>query len=299
MEALKGLGVAMVTPFREDQTVDYKALEKLANHLIDGGVNYLVVQGTTGEAATLSLAEKITVHEFVWEITAGRVPVVLGAGGNNTRSVINSFDQFDFKKVDAILSVSPAYNKPTQEGIYQHFKAVCAAAPVPVILYNVPSRTASNMTAETTLRIAHDCRNAVAIKEASGDLGQMGEIIAKRPDGFLVISGDDALTLPLLAIGGDGLISVAANAYPADWATLVQQGLQNDCHSAAAIHHRYAGFIRHIFAEGNPGGIKYALKLLGICEPHVRQPLWPISHNLKDKLSADSITLQPALNLEG
>lgn len=294
MNALKGLGVAMVTPFREDGAVDYKGLESLTNHLIDGGTDYLVVQGTTGESATLSLSEKITVHEFVYEIAAGRLPVVLGIGGNNTRSVINGFDQFDMKKVDAVLSVSPAYSKPTQEGIYQHFKAVCAACPVPVVLYNVPGRTASNMEAATTLRIARDCPNAVAVKEASGNLVQMSTLIANRPEGFLVISGDDGLTLPLLAIGGDGLISVAANAFPAEWSRLVGLGMADQCHEAARIHHAFGPFIEQIFREGNPAGVKNALTALGICQQHVRLPLWEISKELRDEIYAFVHQMQPA-----
>lgn len=281
-----GTGVALVTPFTVTGNVDYPGLERLVEHLISNGIDYLVVQGTTGESPVLSNEEKRAVVDFVIEINKGRLPVVLGHGGNNTQAIVEGFSKFDFSKIDGILSVSPAYNKPTQEGIYQHFKAVVEASPVPVILYNVPGRTSSNMTADTTLRLAHDFDKVVAIKEASGDLEQIGQIIRNRPEGFLVISGDDGLVVPHLSIGGDGIISVIANALPAEFSGLVSAGLNNDFATAQLGFHALADLIPMLFAEGNPGGVKVALKVFGICETHVRMPLVAVSESLHQQIEA-------------
>ncbi|MGD1845765.1 MAG: 4-hydroxy-tetrahydrodipicolinate synthase [Salibacteraceae bacterium] len=283
--AFSGTGVAIVTPFTANGNIDYQGLERLVEHLIANGIDYLVVQGTTGESPVLSSQEKREVLDFVIEVNKGRLPVVLGHGGNHTAGIVAGFEQFDFCKVDGILSVSPAYNKPTQEGIYQHFKAVVNASPVPVILYNVPGRTSSNMSADTTLRLSHDFEKVVAIKEASGNLDQIGKIIRERPDNFLVISGDDALIVPHLSIGGDGIISVIANALPAEFGGVVAAGLKGDFATARLGFHALAELIPMLFAEGNPGGVKAALQHLGICEAHVRLPLVPISEALRGRIT--------------
>lgn len=284
---LKGTGVAIVTPFSKEKKVDYKALEKLTEHLVSGGIEYLVVQGTTGESVTLAKEEKIAVLDFIVEINKKRVPLVLGIGGNNTDELIHSFAHFNFDQVDAILSVSPYYNKPTQEGIYQHYKALAAESPRPVILYNVPGRTASNITAETTLRLANDIENIIGIKEASGDLNQVMKIIKNRPDDFLVISGDDALTLPLIAAGADGVISVVANAFPRIFSDMVRAALNSDFKSARKNHYGLLPVTEMLFSEGNPGGVKAALKILGICDDVLRLPLVNISPALVEKIKTE------------
>lgn len=286
MNKFKGTGVAIVTPFNKEQNVDYKSLEKLVEHLVTGGVEYLVVQGTTGESVTLSHDEKSAILDFVAEINKKRVPIVLGIGGNNTRELMNHFKHFNFDQVDAILSVSPYYNKPTQEGIFQHYKALAAETPKPIILYNVPGRTASNITADTTLRLS-EINNIIGIKEASGDLGQVMKIINKKPHDFLVISGDDALTLPIIASGGDGVISVVGNAFPKLFSDMVRAALKNDYPAARINHYRLLTITEMLFAEGNPGGIKAALKILGICDDVLRLPLVNISVGLFEKMKTE------------
>ncbi len=276
---LKGLGVAMVTPFRSNGEVDFPALAKLVEHQITGGVDYLVVMGTTGESATLSTDEKQDVLAKVVETAAGRVPVVLGIGGNNTHAVAQELQAFNLNDVHAILSVSPYYNKPTQEGIYRHYAELAKVSLKPLILYNVPGRTMSNITAETTLRLANDFHNIIGIKEASGNLDQIGAILKHRPKDFLVISGDDALTLPILALGGDGVISVVGNALPAEFAGLVHGALKGDFEAARAIHLQLIDIIHLLFVEGNPGGVKELLKALGICDDHLRLPLVQVGDN--------------------
>ncbi len=273
----KGLGVAMVTPFNEDGNLDFAGLQKLTEHLIEGGVDYLVVHGTTGESPVLSKEEKRSSMDFILEVNAGRVPVVIGIGGNDTRAIVEHIEQFNFDGIDGILSVSPAYNKPTQEGIYQHFKAISECTDMPIILYNVPGRTSSNMTAETTLRLAKDFSNVVAIKEASNDINQIAKIIEGRPDGFLVLSGDDGITLSLMASGADGLISVAGNAFTKDMSALVHAGARGDQEAARKIHFKLIELIELLFVEGNPAGIKEVLKYLNICQTHLRLPLVPVS----------------------
>tara|TARA_Y100000589_G_scaffold76289_2_gene70043 strand:- start:320 stop:1210 length:891 start_codon:yes stop_codon:yes gene_type:complete len=284
MKKFNGTGVALVTPFKKDGEVDYSALEKLVEFQIQNGVNYLVVQGTTGESVTLTDQEKISVLEFVIEINKERLPIVLGIGGNNTNLVIEQINQFSNYKIDGILSVSPYYNKPSQEGIYAHYKALSKASSLPIILYNVPGRTSSNISPDTTLKLANECENIVAIKEASGDLEQIMQIILNKPDGFLVISGDDALTLPHLAIGGDGVISVVANAFPKRFSTMVSSILKGDLDLAKQKHYELFEIIKYLFADGNPGGIKYVLKLINICEDNMRLPLVNINEKTANKL---------------
>ena len=281
-----GVGVALVTPFQSNGQVDFSALQRLVEHQIKNGTDYLVVQGTTGESATLSLEEKKSVLGFIIEINAKRLPIVLGIGGNNTASVIEAIKSTDLKDVDGILSVSPYYNKPSQEGIYQHYKTISAATSKPIILYNVPGRTMSNVLAQTTLRIARDCKNIVAVKEASGNLEQVMEIINNKPEDFVVLSGDDALTLPHMAIGGDGVISVVANAFPKRFSTLVHAAMENNMDLAREKHYELIEVIQQLFADGNPGGVKHVLKLLNICDDNLRLPLVPISKEVADKLYA-------------
>ena len=282
-----GLGIAMVTPFLKNGEIDFEGLTALTNHLVDGGVDFLVVQGTTGEPATMNLSEQQTVLEHVKKINAGRLPLVFGQGGNNTQAVIDGFKDFDFTGVDAILSASPYYNKPTQEGIYQHYKALSENCPVDIILYNVPGRTASNMIASTTLRLAHDFENVIAVKEASGDLGQVAQIIKGKPEGFAVISGDDPLVTPHISIGGDGVISVIGNAIPKDFGKLTHDAINGDYKSAAAMHIRLLDLIDLLFVEGNPGGIKAALETKGICGDFVRLPLVQVSAATKSAIKRE------------
>ena len=282
-----GLGIAMVTPFLKNGEIDFEGLTALTNHLVDGGVDFLVVQGTTGEPATMNLSEQQTVLEHVKKINAGRLPLVFGQGGNNTQAVIDGFKDFDFTGVDAILSASPYYNKPTQEGIYQHYKALSENCPVDIILYNVPGRTASNMSASTTLRLAHDFENVIAVKEASGDLGQVAQIIKGKPERFAVISGDDPLVTPHISVGGDGVISVIGNAIPKDFGKLTHDAINGDYKSAAAMHIRLLDLIDLLFVEGNPGGIKAALETKGICGDFVRLPLVQVSADTKSAIKRE------------
>lgn len=268
----------MVTPFQPDGQVDFDGLDNLIVHLIDGGVEYLVVLGTTGESATLSKDEKKKIFKFVAEKVNGRVPLVAGIGGNDTLEVVELVKAFDSTGYDAILSVSPYYNKPTQEGIYQHYKAVAQASPLPVILYNVPGRTGSNIAPETTVRLANDFDNIIGIKEAAGNFDQFNQILRDMPEGFLFISGDDPVTLPLIAMGGAGLISVVGNALPRELSEMVRQCLAGDFKTARKAHFSLIEFTRLMFVEGNPAGVKSALKQLGICADNLRLPLVPVSH---------------------
>lgn len=273
MSKFKGTGVAIVTPFKENRSVDFDGLERLIEHLISGGIDYLVVNGTTGESVTLSRQEKLDVLAFVIKINNGRVPVVFGIGGNNTQDILDCFHTYDFTGVDAILSVSPFYNKPSQEGIYQHYKAIAAICPLPLILYNVPARTGSHMEAETVLRLANDCKNVIGVKEASGVIFNSMKIIKNKPEGFLVISGDDILNLPIIASGGDGIISVIANAFPKDYSSMVKAALIGDFKTAQQLHYKYFDMVHYMFVDGNPPGIKATLKILGICGDTLRLPL--------------------------
>lgn len=269
----KGTGVAIVTPFNKDNSVDYKSLNKLVNHIIKGGCEYVVVLGTTGESVTLSKDEKKSVVAQVIESVNKRTPIVLGLGGNDTLEIVNSLKTTDFNGIDAILSVSPAYNKPNQRGIYQHYKAIAEACPVPIILYNVPGRTCSNMTAETTIKLANDFKNIIAIKEASGNLEQCMKIIKYKPKEFLVISGDDMLSLPMIASGADGVISVIANAFPKDFSEMTRQILAGNVKEAQKLHYKLTDITEQLFADGNPAGIKAVLELFGICKATLRLPL--------------------------
>jgi 4-hydroxy-tetrahydrodipicolinate synthase len=272
-EQFRGTGVAVVTPFRNSGNIDFSAFEKLLEHIIGNGINYIVTLGTTGESATLSRDEKVAVIDFVLEVVNHRVPVVVGIGGNNTQEVINTIKATSFDRISGILSVSPYYNKPQQLGIYNHYKAIAGACPVPVIMYNVPGRTSSNIAAATTLKLAHEIKNIVGVKEASGNLMQCMEIIDRKPKDFLLISGDDALTLPMLALGGDGVISVVANAFPREFSQMVNLGLKSEIRKARSLHYNLLNIINALFQDGNPSGIKAALKIIGVCEDNVRLPL--------------------------
>ncbi len=269
----KGTGVAIVTPFDSNGDIDFKGLTSLINHLIKGKVEYLVVMGTTGESATLNKEEKKKLIEHVVKTNKKRVPLVLGIGGNDTRDVIETIKHTNLKEFDAILSVSPYYNKPSQRGIYEHYKAIAKSTKKPIILYNVPGRTSSNVTADTTLKLARKFSNIIAVKEASGNLEQCMAIIENKPKDFLVISGDDNLTLPLLACGADGVISVVANAFPKDFSDMVRSGLKGDFATARKLHYKTFEITQQLFADGNPGGVKHALQLLKVCGPHLRLPL--------------------------
>jgi 4-hydroxy-tetrahydrodipicolinate synthase len=285
MQKFIGTGVALVTPFKNDFSVDVEALTRIVNYVIDGGVEYLVVLGTTAESATLSAEEKELVIATIVNANAGRLPLVLGVGGNNTTKVIEELKSRDFSNFDAILSVSPYYNKPTQEGIYQHFKVVAEASPVPVILYNVPGRTASNMLPTTVARIANDCKNVIGIKEAAGDIVQAMKLIQITPKGFLVISGDDMITLPMVLAGGAGVISVIGEGFPKDFSEMVRLGLQRKVDEAYQLHYKLADAIDMIFEQGNPAGIKEVFKSLGLSENTVRLPLVSVNDDLATRLN--------------
>ena len=280
-----GTGVALVTPFKTDLSIDFDGLTRLINHCIDGNIDFLVVMGTTGESVTLSNDEKSQVLEHVKKINDNNLPIVLGIGGNNTSAVIESFSNYNLTGIDAILSVSPSYNKPTQEGIYQHFKAISEKSQLPIILYNVPGRTSSNMSAETTLRLANDFDNIIAIKEASGDMSQIMDIIKNKPSDFDLLSGDDAITLPIIAMGGKGVISVLGQGLPKEFSTMVSYALDDNCmEEAREIHYNILDFVNPLFSEGNPVGIKKMLKLLNICEDNVRLPLVKASDSIENTI---------------
>ena len=277
MNKFYGSGVAMVTPFQADGQIDYEGLRNLIEHLIDGGVQYLVSLGTTGESATLNAQERKQVWAFTAEVVNKRVNLVAGIGGNNTHEVVEQIKEFDTNGYDAILSSSPHYNKPTQEGIYQHYKAIAQVTPLPVILYNVPSRTGSTISAETTVRLARDFKNIIGIKEASGNFELFNQLMRDKPEDFLFISGDDPVTLPMIALGAVGVISVIGNALPKQLSTMVQLLLKNDFKAAQKVHSSLIEFTRLMFIEGNPAGVKSALKHLGICGDGLRLPLVPVS----------------------
>ena len=284
MQSLIGTGVALVTPFKKDFSVDVEALKAIVNFQIDNGIDYLVVLGTTAESATLSKDEKELVIQTVVQTNKGRLPLVLGVGGNNTQEVVAELQSRDFSDFTAVLSVSPYYNKPTQEGIYQHFKAVAEASPVPVILYNVPGRTASNMLPSTVIRLAQDFKNIVAIKEAAGDIVQAMKLIQNAPKGFLVISGDDMITLPMVLAGGAGVISVIGEGFPKQFSEMVHLGLNRKVDEAYQLHYLLADSIDMIFEQGNPAGIKEVFKTLGLAENTVRLPLVNVDENLAIRL---------------
>ena len=281
---LGGTGVAMVTPFKANTTVDLDALGKLIDFIIANGVEYVISLGTTGETPTLDTEEKYDIIHYTYEKVNGRVPVVVGIGGNNTREVMESLQSYPLEKAAAVLSASPYYNKPSQEGIFQHYKNLASASPKPVILYNVPGRTGSNMTAETTLRLAKEVENIAGMKEASGNMIQCMHILRDRPADFLVVSGDDHLTLPLIACGMDGVISVAANCFPADFSEMVRCCLKGDYETARQLHYKCLEGNDLLFAENNPAGVKAFLKEMGIIENVLRLPVVPLSEALQEKV---------------
>lgn len=285
MQSLIGTGVALITPFKKDFSVDVDALKKIVDYQVDGGIEYLVVLGTTAESATLTKEEKQLVIDTVIEANAGRLPLVLGVGGNNTAEVVAELKERDLSGFAAILSVSPYYNKPTQEGIYQHFKMVAEASPIPVILYNVPGRTASNMLPETVIRLAKDFKNIIGIKEAAGDIVQAMKLIQHKPEGFLVISGDDMITLPMVLAGGAGVISVIGEGFPRQFSDMVRLGLERKVDEAYKLHYLLADAIDMIFEQGNPGGIKVVFRELGLCEDTVRLPLVNVNQDLDNRLA--------------
>jgi 4-hydroxy-tetrahydrodipicolinate synthase len=284
MKEFIGTGVALVTPFKKDFSVDVEALKRIVRHNIDGGVEYLVVLGTTAESATLSKEEKELVIKTIVEENSGKLPLVLGVGGNNTHEVVSELKTRDLSAFQAILSVSPYYNKPTQEGIYQHFKMIAENSPIPVILYNVPGRTASNMLPNTVIRLANDFKNVIGIKEAAGDIVQAMKLIQNKPKDFLVISGDDMITLPMVLAGGSGVISVIAEGFPKEFSEMVRLGLQRKVNEAYDLHYKLADSIDMIFEQGNPAGIKEVFKHLGISENTVRLPLVNVNQDLSNRL---------------
>lgn len=284
MQSLIGTGVALITPFKADLTIDVEALRRIVNFSIDGGIDYLVVLGTTAESVTLTQEEKELVISTIVEVNAGRLPLVLGVGGNNTLSVVEELKTRDMTAFDAILSVSPYYNKPSQEGIYQHFKEVAEASPIPVILYNVPGRTSSNMSPSTVVRLARDFENVVAIKEAAGDLVQAMQILKNKPKDFLVISGDDMIALPVVLAGGAGVISVIGQAFPKEFSEMIRLGLNRKVDEAFKLQYLLDDSIDMIFEQGNPAGIKELFQILGISDNYVRLPLVNVDQSLSERM---------------
>ena len=284
---LKGMGVALITPFKEDDSVDYDALLRLVDYQLQNGTDFLCVLGTTAETPTLTKEEKLKIKNMVVERVNGQLPILLGVGSNCTRTVIETLhDEAMMAGVDAVLVAVPYYNKPSQEGIYQHYKAVAEATELPIVLYNVPGRTGVNMSAETTLRLARDFENIVAIKEASGNIGQMDEIIKNKPEGFDVISGDDGITFPLITLGAVGVISVLGNAFPAEFSKMNRLALEGDYANALTIHHQFTDMCNLLFADGNPAGVKAMLNIMGMCENKLRLPLVPAREATYEKLRA-------------
>ena len=284
MQLLIGTGVALATPFKKDLSIDTEALIRIVNLSIDGGVEYLVILGTTAESATMNQEEKEFVIKTVVDTNKGRLPMVLGVGGNNTAEVVEELKTRDLSLFDAILSISPYYNKPTQEGIYQHFKAVAEASPIPVILYNVPSRTGSNVLPSTVIRLANDFKNIVAVKEAAGDMIQALRIIKDKPKDFLVLSGDDMIALPMVLAGGSGVISVIAQGFPKEFSEMIRLGLNRKVDDAFKIQYQFSDCIDMIFEQGNPAGIKQVFQSLGLAENNVRLPLVKVNESLENRI---------------
>jgi 4-hydroxy-tetrahydrodipicolinate synthase len=281
---LTGMGVALITPFKSDESIDYDALARLVEYLIKNGTDYLVVCGTTAETPTLTEQEKEDVTRFVVQCAAGRLPIVLGVGSNNTKALVEKLKATDFSGIDAILTVTPYYNKPSQEGLYQHYAAVAKASPLPVVLYNVPGRTGVNMLAETTLRLAKEFSNICAIKEASGNFTQIDDIIKNKPKDFMVISGDDGITFPLITLGAVGVISVIGNAFPREFSRMVRLAQQGDYDNARQIHYHFTELIQLLFVEGNPAGVKSMLAVMGFIENKLRLPLVPNTIKTYEKI---------------
>lgn len=278
------MGVALVTPFKDDMSVDFEALERLVEFQLRNGTDYLVVLGTTGETPTLNNVERQAIIDTVVRVNAGRVPIVLGIGGNNTMGVVEQIRNTDFTNIDAILSVSPYYNKPSQEGLYQHYKTIAESTYMPVIIYNVPGRTGANISAETTLRLAHDFQNIVAIKEASGNFKQIDDIIKNKPANFMVISGDDGITFPLITLGAVGVISVVGNAFPKEFSRMVRLALRGDLEGARRIHYSFVEMIELLFVDGNPAGVKSVLSCMGLINNVLRLPLVPTKTTTLEKI---------------
>ena len=283
-QQLRGTGVALVTPFKSDFSVDYSALERIIDFVIDGGVEYLVTLGTTGETPTLSKDEKKAIAELTFEKAAGRVPVVVGIGGNNTAELVAELGTFPLDKAVAVLSASPYYSKPSQEGLFQHYKALASASPKPLLLYNVPGRTGRNVSAATTIRLAREVKNVAGIKEASGDMAQCMEILRDRPEDFLVVSGDDALAFPQVACGMDGVISVVANSHPSAFTEMVRMALRGDLKGAKALNDKLIAGYELLFAENNPAGVKGAMFELGLLGNYLRLPVVPLSAPLQARM---------------
>lgn len=281
----KGLGIALVTPFTQEGEVDYTALSRLVDYQLANGADFLCILATTGETPTLTAEEKAKIKQIVIEKAGDKVPVLMGCGGNNTAEVVRELKEADFAGIDGILSVCPYYNKPSQEGLYQHFKAIAAASPLPVVLYNVPGRTGVNLKAETTVRLAKDCPNIVAIKEASGSLEQVDEIIKNKPDSFDVISGDDALTFPMIACGAAGVISVIGNALPKEFSRMIRLEMKGEIDAARKIHHRFTDLFNLLFVDGNPAGVKAMLHEMGMIENVLRLPLVPTRLTTMQRIS--------------
>ena len=280
-----GTGVALVTPFKKDDNIDFRALADVVEHVITNRAEYLVALGTTGETPVLSEEEQLAVVRQVIEANNKRLPLVVGMGGNNTAALLEKITRWDLKGVDAILTASPHYNKPSQKGIIAHYTRVAEASPLPIIIYNVPSRTGSNISAETVLELAHESKKFLGVKEASGDMNQLLKIAAGKPEHFLLISGDDALTLPMISLGGAGAISVIGNAFPRQFSEMVRMALSNRWEDARRIHFSLLEIIEQLFIEGSPPGIKAALNILNICENHVRMPLVPVSRSTYSRIS--------------
>src|SRR5574344_887805 len=281
----RGLGIALITPFKEDGSVDYDALKNLLNYQINNGADFLCVLATTGETPCLSKEEKLKTKDFIVEVVRERVPILMGCGGNNTAAVVDELKNGDFKGIDGVLSVCPYYNKPSQEGLYQHFKAIAAATKLPVVLYNVPGRTGVNMKAETTVRLARACSNIVAVKEASGNVEQVDEIIKNKPAGFDVLSGDDGLTFPMIALGSVGVISVIVTALPKEFSRMVRLALKGEYEGARGIHHKFTELFSLLFVDGNPAGVKAMLNQMEMIENVLRLPLVPTRITTREKIS--------------
>ncbi len=282
----KGLGVALVTPFTSTGEVDYTSLRRLLDYQLSNGTDFLCVLGTTAETPTLTEEEKQNIINLCRDKVQGRIPILLGMGGNNTAAIVNQLTKADLRGIDGILSVCPYYNKPSQEGLYQHFRTIATHSPVPVVLYNVPGRTGVNMTAETTLRLARDCENIVAVKEASGNFGQIDDIIKNKPKDFDVISGDDGITFPLITLGAAGVISVIGNALPKEFSRMVRLALAGDYSNALTIHHKFAELFKLLFVDGNPAGVKAMLSSMGLLENELRLPLVPSRISTMERISA-------------
>ncbi len=281
----KGLGIALITPFQEDGSVDYKSLIRLVEYQLNNGADFFCILATTGETPTLSAEEKQKIKDIIVDLVGGRVPILMGCGGNDTAAIVNELQTRDFRGVDGILSVCPYYNKPSQEGLYQHFKTIAAATQLPVVLYNVPGRTGVNMSAATTVRLAHDCPNIVAIKEASGNLEQVDEIIKNKPRNFDVISGDDALTFPMISCGAVGVISVIGNALPREFSKMIRLQMKGEYDSARKIHHRFQDLFSLLFVDGNPAGVKCMLSEMGYIQNRLRLPLVPTRISTLQRMS--------------